>query len=226
MFQCSLLLSCIVHGSQQYTYFRFYLRFPAFLEAWWRVVLLWLFASALTPPLRSLRAWKYACSPCELFSSLRCWCWHVYVFNPFLPFFDFHFGHRLFHPVFSFGYCVVSSFSVPAATRWAYDMFLFTYVRWFHVLIFLRYTIFFSYCEYCLLFLFVFSWGNCPRQSFRSLSCDHGLHWSDELMWEPQQRHPIIRFRSSDSQYLQLRSNMRTYKYLLTNKRHCCRVAM
>ena len=31
------------------------------------------------------------------------------------------------------------------------------------------------------------SWGNLPLQSYWSLSCDHGLHCSDELTWGQQQ---------------------------------------
>ena len=47
----------------------------------------------------------------------------------------------------------------------------------------LRYTFCFSGCVYFLLFLFCFSsWGNLPVQSYWSLSCDHGLHRSDELI--------------------------------------------
>ena len=32
------------------------------------------------------------------------------------------------------------------------------------------------------------SWGNIPLQRFWSLSCDRGLHCSDELMWDQQQQ--------------------------------------
>ena len=31
------------------------------------------------------------------------------------------------------------------------------------------------------------SWGNCPPQSYWSLSCDHGRHCCDEVMWQQQQ---------------------------------------
>ena len=69
----------------------------------------------------------------------------------------------------------------------AYNMYLDTYVRWSHHFYFcLRYTICFSHCEYYLLFYLLPSWGNLPLQSYWSLSCDHGLHCSDELMWEQQ----------------------------------------
>ena len=73
-------------------------------------------------------------------------------------------------------------------TRLAYDMYLIrtytdlTFYSW------LRVTICFSYCAYYFLFFFVFP----PEVTFhsrvirRSLSCDHGLHCSEELMWEQQ----------------------------------------
>ena len=71
-------------------------------------------------------------------------------------------------------------------------MYLDTYVRWSLLLscfFCLRYTICFSYCVYYLLFLFVFPPEVIfPLQSYCSLSCDHGLHCIDELMWEQQKQ--------------------------------------
>ena len=42
----------------------------------------------------------------------------------------------------------------------------------------------------CTIFCFYLfsSWGNFPLQSYWSLSCNHGLHCSDYLMWEQQQQ--------------------------------------
>ena len=50
----------------------------------------------------------------------------------------------------------------------------------------LKYMICFSYCVYRLSCVF-FLWGNLPLQSYCSLSCDHGLHCSDEIMREQRQ---------------------------------------
>ena len=96
----------------------------------------------------------------------------------------FRFGHRLLHPVLV---AIMLSPRFRLLTRLVYNMYLNTYVRWSHHFYFcLRYTICFSHCEYYLLFYLLPSWGNLPLQSYWSLSCDHGLHCSDELMWEQQ----------------------------------------
>ena len=70
---------------------------------------------------------------------LRSWCWLILLIL-FLPFFRFRFGRRLFL-ILSYSflcgyYNAVSSVSVSAATRLAYeydDMYLDTYVRWSHL---------------------------------------------------------------------------------------------
>ena len=81
---------------------------------------------------------------------------------PFL--FRFRFGHRLFFILsFPFGYYAVSSVSVSASTRLAYDIYACSLIRTYADLTFyfcMRYTICFSYCVVHLLFLFVF----LPRQ--------------------------------------------------------------
>ena len=46
-----------------------------------------------------------------------------------------------------------------------------------------------------LCFYLFSSWGYFPLQSYWSLSFDHGLHCSDELMWEQQQQHMIFVLR-------------------------------
>ena len=112
--------------------------------------------------------------------------------HPFFRFrIRFRFGHRLLHPLsFSCRNYVVSSVSVSAETRLAYDMHLDTYV-WYADLAF---QLFFwgirfvsVYCGYYLPFFTCFSsWGFLPLKSYWSLSCDHGLHCSDELMWQQQ----------------------------------------
>ena len=54
---------------------------------------------------------------------------YLYFFLLFLPFFDFDLDIVCFILSFSCGYYAVSSVSVSAATRLAYDMYLDTYVR-------------------------------------------------------------------------------------------------
>ena len=115
-------------------------------------------------------------------------------FSSFPSLFRFRFGHRMFHSVFFLrvlccllccGFCCDSFiiWYIYFDVSWYLD----TYVRWSHLLIFvLRFTICFGYyCVHYLLFLFVFLLsGSLPLQSYWSLSCDHGLHCSDEFMWE------------------------------------------
>ena len=96
-----------------------------------------------------LASLKYAYSPCVLSSFLRCWCWLIFIF--FFSSFPFSISiwtSFVFILSFSCGYYAVSSVSVSAATRLPYDilrsiyyqyipgMYLDTYVRWSHLLIF------------------------------------------------------------------------------------------
>ena len=65
-----------------------------------------------------------------------------------------------------------------------------TYVRFSHFFIFVWGIRFVSVNVCIILYIYLFSfWGNFPLQSYWSLSCDHGLHFSDELMWEQQRQH-------------------------------------
>ena len=55
------------------------------------------------------------------------------------------------------------------------------------------YDLFQLFCVLSSTVFFLFSsWGNLPLQSYWSLSCDHGLHCSHELMWEQQQQLPAL----------------------------------
>ena len=87
------------------------------------------------------------------------------LFLLLLSLFRFRFGH-CFILSFSCGYYAVSSVSVSAATRLAYDMYLDTYISTLISPFYfcLRYTICFSCCVYYLLFLFCFP----PEVIFRS----------------------------------------------------------
>ena len=103
---------------------------------WWRVLLFCHFVLALPPPalLASLK-YKYACSPCVLSSLLRSWCWLILFFFSYFPLFDFSdfdLDMVCFILSCSCGYYAVSSVSVSATTRLAYDMYVDTYVRWSH----------------------------------------------------------------------------------------------
>ena len=189
-FVCPFVLSFSVW--LLYRLLRFYFRFPAF--PLWRILLFCYFVSALHPP----RA------PCEpevgvfplravFFSFFLALLMLTYLQICSLPsLFRFQFGQRFFFILsFSCGYYAVSSVSVSAATRSAYSyvwyiyMYLDTYVRWSHIFIldwgirFVSVIVCFTFCFY----LFS-SWGNFPLQSYWSLSCDHGLHCSHDLMWE------------------------------------------
>ena len=120
--------------------------------------------------------------------------WFVSFSFSSYPFFGFDLDIVCFILSFSCEHYAVSSVSVSAATRLEYGMYLDPYARWSHLIFFgfrLRYTICFTYFVYHLLFFtpeyssICFSpWGNLPLQSYWSLSCDHGLHCSDESMWE------------------------------------------
>ena len=63
--------------------------------------------------------------------------WLILFFFSSFPFFDLDLGIVCFILSFSCGYHAVSSVSVSAATRLAYDMYLDTYVRCSHLSIFL-----------------------------------------------------------------------------------------
>ena len=93
-------------------------------------------------------------------------------------------------------HCCVQSFSI-----W-YDIHAPWYVRTLISPFYFcfRYTICFSYCIPGIIFCFYLfsSWGNFSLQICWSLSCDHGLHCSHELMWEQQQK----QYRTSDDTYL------------------------
>ena len=79
-----------------------------------------IFCRSLTPP-ALVASLKYAYSPCMLSYFLRCW-WYV-LFLLFVPFFDFDLDIVCFILSFSCGYYAVSSVSVSAATRLAYDVY-------------------------------------------------------------------------------------------------------
>ena len=153
-----------------------------------RILLFCYFVSALHPP-------RAPCEPEVCVFPLRAVFFlallmltYLYFFLLFLPFFDFDLDIACFILSFSCGYYAVSSVSVSAATRVAYDMYLDTYVRSSHSFIFV-WGIRFVSVIVCIIFCFYLfsSWGDFPLQSYWSLSCDHGLHCSDELMLEQQQ---------------------------------------
>ena len=132
---------------------------------WWRILF---FCLGATPSPRCFRACKYAYPPCVL--------------------------------SFSCGYCyVVSSVSVSAATRWAYvrricmtyNMYLGTYVRWFHLLIFVWGTVYdlfqllcIIFCLMCIIFCLICFPPEVDLSlhggiGYWSLSCNHGPDCSD-----------------------------------------------
>ena len=83
----------------------------------------------------------------------------------FLPFFDFDLDIVCFMLSFSCEYYAISSVSVSAATRLAYDMYIDTHLSWSHLCIFCRrHTICFS-CGVHYLFSFT---GFPPEVIFRS----------------------------------------------------------
>ena len=84
-----------------------------------------LFRLGATPPPALLASLKCACSPCVLSSFFfLALLMLAYLYFSSLPsLFRFRFGHRLFFILsFSCGYHAVSSVSVSAATRLAYDI--------------------------------------------------------------------------------------------------------
>ena len=116
-------------------------------------------------------------------------------FSSLPSFFRFRFEHRLFSsclflvgtmlsPRFRFLLRLVSHIYTRI---YIVCIMIRTYVRWSILFFCLMYTICFSYCVHYFLFNLFSSWGNFPLQSYWSywsLSCDHGLHCSVELMWE------------------------------------------
>ena len=150
---------------------------------WWRILSVCSFGSVLHPT-------RPPCEPQVCVFPLRAVFLLVFLmltyftFLLFLPFFDFDLDIVCFIQPFSCGYYAGSSVSVSAATRLAYDMYLDTYVCWSHIFFWfgLRYTICFGHCVYYLLFItcFPLEWGNLPLQRYRSLSCDHRQHCSDD----------------------------------------------
>ena len=157
---------------------------PTFLYTTW---------DHLAGPLLLLASLKYAYSHCVLSSFLscvRCRCWLIFVFLLFLPFFDFDLDSVCFHPVFflrvircllGFGFCC-DSFSI--LVWYQICILIRTYVD--RTFLFFVWGIRFVSVIVCIIFCFYLfsSWGNFPLQSYWSLSCDHGLHCSDELMRE------------------------------------------
>ena len=94
-------------------------------------------------------------------------------------------------------WCVLDNIQHAAAVRsvqyccdsFSILVYLDTYVWWSHISIFV-WGIRFVSVIVCIIFCFYLfsSWGNFPLQSYWSLFCDHGLHCSDEWMWEQQQQ--------------------------------------
>ena len=101
---------------------------------WWRILLFCYFVSALHPPRDPCETEVYAYSPLRAVF-LRSWCCFFLFFLLFLSLFDFDLDIVCFVLSFSCGYCAVSLVSVSASTRLAYDinMYLGTYVPWFHL---------------------------------------------------------------------------------------------
>ena len=133
-----------------YRLLRFYFPFPALLGGGFCYSVI---SSRRYPPPALLASLGYAYPPCVLSSFLR-WCWLIFFFLLSLPVFDFDLDIVYFHLFFSCGYYAVSSVSVSAATRPAYDTYLDTYARWSHLSFYscLRYTIGLSYCVHYLPF--------------------------------------------------------------------------
>ena len=112
----------------------------------------------------------------------------LYFFLLFLLFFDFDLDYYEIVFILSFSGCyyyAVSSVSVSAATRLAYDTYfeVFILIRTYADLTFLFlsevYDLFQLVIIVCIIlcfYLFSSSGGNFPIQSYWSLSCDHGLH--------------------------------------------------
>ena len=105
-------------------------------------------------------------------------------------------------------------------------MYLDTHVRWSHDFFVLSEVpgIRFVSVIVCIIFCFslISSRGNFPLQSYWSLSYDHGLHCSDEFMWE-QRSSPTRGLYSRSSQSWRvwisyvLDQPWNTYSYCLNN---------
>ena len=166
---------------------RFYFRFPAFLGSGFCYSVI--SSRRYTPP-ALLVSLKYAYSPCVL--SLLALLTYLYFFLLFLTFFDFDLGIVCFRPAFflwvlycllGFGFCC-DSFSIS----YIYVCIL---IRTYADLTFLLSEVYDLFQLLCIVFCFICfppEWGtsNFPLQSYWSLSCDHGLLCSDELMSEQQ----------------------------------------
>ena len=153
---------------------------------WQRSALLctW-YAFTATPPPRCLL-------PCKSAYTLVCFLLYCFlafisfIFFLFLAFFYFDLDVDVFHPVFFLWVlcCLLSfccdSLSVRIMCIW--------YVRTLISLFFFVWRVRFVWVIACIIFCFFSSWGNLPLQNYWRLSCDHGLHCGDELMWEPQQQ--------------------------------------
>ena len=105
-----------------------------------------------------------------------------------LPSFDFDLDIVFFHPVFflrvqccllSFGFCC-DSFSIWYTPEYASWYVVRTLISPLYFCLRIRF-ISGVVCSIFCFYLF-YSWGNSPIQSYWSLSCDDGLHSSDELI--------------------------------------------
>ena len=162
----------------------FSFRFPAFLGAGFCYSLI---SSRRHTPPAPLRAWDM-CIPlacCFLSCVLNV---DLFYFSS-LPFFDFDLDIVCFILSFSCGYYAVSSVSVSAATRLAYDMYLDTYVCWSQPFYFIVWgTRFFFSVIVCFISCFYLfsSWGDLPHQIYLEPVLGPRLHCNDEFMWEQE----------------------------------------
>ena len=101
-----------------------YFLFPAFLGGGFCYSVI--SSRRYTPP-ALLASLKYAYSPCMLSSCVLDVDLSLFLFL-FLPFFYFDLDSVCFILSFSCGYYAVSSVSVSAATRLAYDMYIYMYL--------------------------------------------------------------------------------------------------
>ena len=150
-----------------------------------------LFRLGATPPPRCLRAWSMRIPlACCLLSCVLGVDWFHFFSLPSL--FSISILETSFVPSCLFlGGTMLSPrfrFLLRLVQHMIY-MYLDTYVSWSHLFIFV-WVIRFVSVIVCIIFCFCLfsSWGNFPLQSYWSLSCDHGRHCSDELMWEQQQQ--------------------------------------
>ena len=90
---------------------------------WWRILLFCYFVSALHPPCAPCELEVRVLSPCMLSSCVLDVDLSLFLLL-FLPFFDFDLDSVCFILSFSCGHYAVSSISVSAATRLAYDMYI------------------------------------------------------------------------------------------------------